>query len=164
MILPVVLARVDDRLIHGQVVEGWAPFVHADTIVVVSDTVCLQPDRCRLMELIVPDHIRLKVVSVGELGEFLQNAGATRILLLFAGLEDVLSVLEEGVTLSNINVGNLHNLRGGTEVTPSVFLNRKDLETIRLLVQKGVDIEAREVPDGVSTDLAGLIRGPGADQ
>jgi mannose/fructose/N-acetylgalactosamine-specific phosphotransferase system component IIB len=155
--MTVVLARVDDRLLHGQVVEGWAPFVQADTIVVVNDTVCLEKDRCRLMQLIVPDHIELKVVPLSGLGEQLSDSGESRTLLLFSGLEDVLAVLECGVPLDVINVGNLHNIKGGREVTPSVFLNGRDLDTIRRLVQRGISVEAREVPDGTPLDLANLL-------
>ena len=158
--MPVVLARVDDRLLHGQVVEGWTPYVQADLIVVVSDTICLEKDRCRLMQLIVPDHIDLKVVPLAGLGDLLKSSGDSNILLLFAGLDDVLSVLEDGVDLDSINVGNLHNIKGGTEVTPSVYLNNKDLETVKHLVRKGIAVEAREVPDGVPFDLAGCLEGP----
>lgn len=152
--MSVVLARVDDRLLHGQVVEGWTPYVRADTIVVVSDTVCLEEDRCRLMQLVVPEHIELKVIPLEELGTLLSRAEESRMLLLFAGLDDVLSVLESGVDLDSINVGNLHNVKGGIEVTPSVYLNSKDLEVVKSLVHKGIAVEAREVPDGTSLNLA----------
>lgn len=158
--MPVVLARVDDRLLHGQVVEGWTPYVQADTIVVVSDTVCLEKDRCRLMQLIVPDHIELEVVPLEGLGDLLKRSRESRILLLFAGLDDVLSVLECGVDLDSINVGNLHNIKGGTEVTPSVYLNTRDLEALRRLVHKGIVVEAKEVPDGDSLDLALYLEEP----
>jgi mannose/fructose/N-acetylgalactosamine-specific phosphotransferase system component IIB len=158
--MPVVLARVDDRLLHGQVVEGWTPYVRADTIVVVNDTVCLEEARCRLMQLIVPDHIQLKVIPLEGLRDLMKRSGESRILLLFAGLGDVLSVLENGVDLKSINVGNLHNIKGGTEVTPSVYLNNRDLEAIKCLVHKGIAVEAREVPDGVSLDLACFLEGP----
>lgn len=158
--MPVVLARVDDRLLHGQVVEGWTPYVQADTIVVVSDTVCLEKDRCRLMQLIVPDHIELEVVPLEGLGDLLKRSRESRILLLFAGLDDVLSVLECGVDLDSINVGNLHNIKGGTEVTPSVYLNTRDLEALRRLVHKGIVVEAKEVPDGDSLDLALCLEEP----
>ncbi len=158
--MPVVLARVDDRLLHGQVVEGWTPYVQADTIVVVSDTVCLEKDRCRLMQVILPDHVNLKVIPLEGLGDLLKRSGESKILLLFAGLDDVLSVLEGGVDLDSINVGNLHNLKGGTEVTPSVFLNSKDLEMVKRLINKGIAVEAREVPDGASLDLANCLKEP----
>jgi mannose/fructose/N-acetylgalactosamine-specific phosphotransferase system component IIB len=152
--MPVVLARIDDRLLHGQVVEGWAPHVQADTIVVVSDSVYREKDRCQLMQLIVPDHIDLMVIPLSDLDNLLSNSAETRLLLLFSGLEDVVAVLERGVELDSINVGNLHNIKGGTEITPSVYLNSKDMDAIRFLANKGIAVEAREVPGGASMDLA----------
>jgi PTS system mannose-specific IIB component len=157
--MPIVLARVDDRLLHGQVLEGWAPHVQADTIAVVSDSVYLEKDRCRLMELITPEHIHFEVLPLADLEQFLSRYSNSRILLLFAGLDEVMSVLEAGVDLGNINIGNLHNVKGGTEITPSVFLNSQDLEMIRHLVQKGVTVEAREVPAGVAVDLTASVQG-----
>jgi len=158
--MPVVLARVDDRLVHGQVIEGWTPYVQADTIVVVNDAVSLEKDRCRLMQFIVPEHIDLEVVPLKDLEDLLKRSGDCRMILLFAGLDDVLSVLENGVDLDSINVGNLHNIKGGTEITPSVYLNRADLEVVQSLVRKGVTVEAIEVPDGVSLDLASYLQEP----
>jgi len=158
--MAVVLARVDDRLLHGQVVEGWTPHVRADTIVVASDTVCLEKDRCRLMQLIVPEHITFKVVPFRELRGLLDSTSGARVLLLFAALEDVLKALENGVDLESVNVGNLHNVKGGTEVTPSVYLNSSDLEAVRRLVQKGIGVVAREVPGGTSVDLARCLERP----
>lgn len=158
--MPVVLARVDDRLLHGQVLEGWTPYVRADTIVVVSDTVYMEKDRCQLMQLITPDHIHFEVIPLADLAGFLKRTSESRVLILFSGLDEVLSVLEAGVDLGSINVGNLHNIKGGTEVTPSVFLNSRDLETIRRLVHRGVAVEAREVPDGSALDLSSCLEGP----
>jgi PTS system mannose-specific IIB component len=155
--MPIVLARVDDRLLHGQVVEGWAPYVRADAIVVVSDTVCIDEGRCRLMELIAPENMELCVIPTRRLGEVLTRFPMANILLLFADLEAVLEVIEMGIVLDHINVGNLHHLKGGVEVAPSVFLNRKDLGAVRRLVDKGIMVEAREVPDGRAFDLVDYL-------
>jgi len=162
--VPVVLARVDDRLLHGQVIEGWVPYVQAETIVVVSDTVFNEKDRCQLMQLITPEHITLEVIPLAELEGLLGRSRGTRILLLFANLEDVLTVAENGVELESINVGNLHNIRGGTEVTPSVYLNARDMEAIRHLIGKGIKVQAREVPDGPSLDLGDGPKGADSTQ
>ena len=158
--MSVVLARIDDRLLHGQVLEGWAPHVQADTIVVASDTVCHEKDRCQLMQLIMPDHIDLKIIPLAELGDLLDSTAESRVLILFAGLEDALAVLENGVSLGSINVGNLHNIKGGTEITPSVFLNSSDMKTVRRIIDMGIAVEAREVPHGDLLDLADCLDEP----
>lgn len=159
--MPVVLARVDDRLLHGQVVEGWAPHVGAEAIVVVSNTVCVDEGRCRLMELISPDNIELCVIPTADIKDVLSRFTPFKIVLLFSDLEAVLEVLELGVALEHVNVGNLHHLKGGVEVAPSVFMNSKDLEVLRCLADMGIMVEAREVPGSRSFDLVGYLGDPG---
>jgi len=153
----IVLARVDDRLVHGQVVEGWVPYVSADLVIVASDAICLDQGRCRLLTLIVPDHVHLIVVPLRELRNLLRDMDSSNMLLLFEDLNDVLSALEKGVDLDRVNLGNLHHVRGGVEVTPTVYLNRKDIQTVRDLMRKGVFVEAREVPDSKPFDLMNFI-------
>jgi PTS system N-acetylgalactosamine-specific IIB component len=153
----VVLARVDDRLVHGQVVEGWVPHVSADVVVVASDKIFLDQGRCRLLTLIVPDHLGIMIVPLRKLHQLLHDMVASNVILLFEDLDDVLAVLDMGVNLERVNVGNLHHLRGGIEVTPSVYLNRKDLDMVRNLVGKGIKVEAREVPDSKPFDLLDFV-------
>ena len=161
--MSIVLARVDDRLLHGQVVEGWAPHVRAEAIAIVSNTICVDEGRCRLMELVSPENIELCVVPSRSLVDVLSRFNAANILLLFQDMETVLEVIDMGVVLEHVNVGNLHHLKGGIEVAPSVYMNQKDLEVLERLADMGVAVEAREVPDGRSFDLVGYLAEFGRD-
>jgi PTS system mannose-specific IIB component len=153
----VVLARVDDRLVHGQVVEGWVPHVSAEIVVIASDEVYQDRSRSRLLALIVPDYVHLIIVPLKELRQVLKEKDSSKTLLLFEDLDDVLAVLQFGVTLDRVNLGNLHHVRGGIEVTPAVYLNRKDIQLVRELSEKGVLVEARDVPDSKPCDLMEFI-------
>ncbi len=155
--MAIVFARVDDRLVHGQVVQGWVPFVHADSIYVVNDDIFLDEGRCRLMRMIVPPDLAFRVVTIDDLGPCLHNDKQKKIFLLFSTLEDVLEAVLEGVSLKNINVGNLHHPRGGCEVSPSVFLTKSDVRIIRELFALGIDVEVRDVPEGRFYDLYQLV-------
>jgi PTS system mannose-specific IIB component len=155
--MAIVFARVDDRLVHGQVVQGWVPFVDADSIYVVNNDIFLDEARCRLMRMVVPADLAFRVIPIGDLGPCLLNDNQKKIFLLFSSLEDVLGVVQEGVSLKNINVGNLHHQRGGCEVSPSVFLNKRDVRIIRELFTRGIDVEARDVPEGRFYDLYQLV-------
>ena len=161
--MSIVLVRVDDRLLHGQVVEGWAPYVQAEAIAIVSNTVCVDEGRCRLMEVVSPDNIELCVIPSSGLEDVLSRFDKANILLLFQDMETVLEVIEMGVVLHHINVGNLHHLKGGVEVAPSVYMNQKDLGALQRLADMGVSVEAREVPDGRSFDLVGYLAEFGQD-
>lgn len=158
MNMSVVLARVDDRLVHGQVVEGWVPYVRAGAVIVASDEVSHDPQRCRLLNLIVPEHLHLMVVPLRDLGKVVKRMKSVNLLLLFEDLSDVVSAMKTGVDLDRVNLGNLHHVRGGFEVTPAVFLNRKDIQIVRDLSEKGVKVEAREVPESSPFDLMDFIQ------
>jgi mannose/fructose/N-acetylgalactosamine-specific phosphotransferase system component IIB len=155
--MAVVLARVDDRLVHGQVVEGWVPYLSVDVVVVASDEICLDRNRCRLLKLIAPENVRLIVVPLRELSRVLNDMDSLNMLLLFEDLDDVLIAHKMGVGLERVNLGNLHHVRGGVEVTPAVYLNRKDIQTVRDLARKGVSVEAREVPGSKPFNLMDFI-------
>ena len=155
--MPVVLARVDDRLIHGQIVEGWVPFVGADAIYVVDDEICLDESRCRLMRMILPSGLGLRIISTPELCEALSSDRLSRVLILFNSLNSLVAAIKNGFSMENINVGNIHNLRGGHQITPTVFLNKDDITLVKKLHDMGIVLEVRDVPDGRCHDLFKLV-------
>ena len=137
--------------------------MRAEAIAIVSNTICVDEGRCRLMELVSPENIELCVVPSRSLVDVLSRFNAANILLLFQDMETVLEVIDMGVVLEHVNVGNLHHLKGGIEVAPSVYMNQKDLEVLERLADMGVAVEAREVPDGRSFDLVGYLAEFGRD-
>ncbi len=155
--MPVVFVRVDDRLIHGQIVEGWVPFVGADAIYVVDDEICLDESRCRLMRMILPSGLGLRIIATAELSEALASDRLNRVMILFNSLNSLVSAVENGFSMGNINVGNIHNLRGGHQITPSVFLNKNDVTLVKKLHDMGIALEVRDVPDGRCHDLFKLV-------
>ena len=155
--MAIVFTRVDDRLVHGQVVQGWAPFVHADSICVVSNEIYQDEDRCRLMRMIVPSSFDFQVVPIHNLAHSIDKNGGKKIFLLFKTLEDLLEAVHVGTPLKSINLGNLHHQLGGAEVSPSLFLNRKDIRILKELFSLGIDVEARDVPEGKAYDLYHLV-------
>ncbi len=155
--MPVVLARVDDRLIHGQIVEGWIPFVGADAIYVVDDEICLDESRCRLMRMILPSGLGLRIISTAELSVTLASDILSRVMILFSSLNSLVSAVENGVSIRNVNIGNIHNLRGGHQITPSVFLNKDDITLVKKLHDMGIALEVRDVPRGRCHDLFELV-------
>jgi PTS system mannose-specific IIB component len=155
--MPVVLFRVDDRLVHGQVVEGWVPYLGAQVVLVANDGVCGDDPRCRLMKMMIPESLEFSVVPIRQLAETINGLAGTRVLVLFSDLADVAAASEAGVVMETVNLGNLHHLKGGTEVAPSVYLNRYDLRIAFGLMARGVHLEVQEVPGGRCCDLVDVI-------
>ncbi|GBE15129.1 MAG TPA: PTS mannose/fructose/sorbose transporter subunit IIB [Proteobacteria bacterium] len=152
--MPVVLARVDDRLVHGQIIESWVPHLQADFVCVIGDKIFEDGPRCRLMRMIVPVPIVFSVVSTAGLKSCLEHRKDKNVLLLFGSLADVLTVARNGVSIGAVNIGNLHHLRRGLKVSPSVFLDRNDIEILGELLSLGIGVEAMDLPGGRSYDLS----------
>jgi len=159
--VPILLARVDDRLIHGQVVHGWGRPLGATLFAVVSDELRADAERAELYLFAVPEGARGRVVSIGEATAvaFRDEALAERTILLFSDLATPLRLAELGFPLSPLNLGGLHHAPGKYEVLPYVFLDAADRERLRALRSRGIRIEARDLPGNPPHDLGALLGG-----
>ena len=146
--MPLLLARIDDRLIHGQVAHGWGRALHPTLLAIVSDSLRGDPDRADLYLFAVPEGARGRVVSVAEALDpaFRSEVDAERTILLFASPEDALRLVEGGFTLPELNLGGLHHAPGRQEVLPYVYLDEADRERLRAVQRLGVRVYAQDLP------------------
>ncbi len=146
--MSLVLTRIDNRLIHGQVLEAWVPYVHADCIVVANDEVASTPLKRMMMESSVPSRIRVEIGTVEEISCLFagDSLDGRKILLLFGSTADALRAYRTGLTYLSLNLGNLHAGEGKTRLSCTIFLGPKDLVDLEFLDQAGVSIAARCIP------------------
>ncbi|MBI4396295.1 MAG: PTS sugar transporter subunit IIB [Elusimicrobia bacterium] len=158
--MPLVLVRVDDRLIHGQVVEGWLRVIQANRIVVVSDEAAEDSFQICLMRLAVPSEVSVTVLKVQEAAKDLKEGAwaGERVLLLFPSLKEPCRLVEDGVVFESINVGGLHDAPGRTHITPSLALSEEDVECLRALLAKNVFLETRTLPKDEKRPVQELLK------
>ena len=146
--MSIVLTRIDNRLIHGQVLETWIPYVHADCIVVANDDIAAAPLRRLMMESSVPSKIRVEIGTVAEVVALFASAGldSCRTLLLFGSTADALRAYRAGLRFEQLNLGNLHAGEGKTRLSCTIFLDPTSLADLEQLDQSGVKITARCIP------------------
>jgi len=146
--MSIVLIRIDDRLIHGQVVEGWLRVVRADRIVVACDEAARDPLQVSLMKLAVPSGIHVSVLNLRDAGEGLRTRRwkADRILVLLPGVREACLLVESGVPVESINLGGQHDAPGRTSVTPFLFLSTEDRRGIASLLSRRISLEVRALP------------------
>jgi len=151
----IVLARVDDRLIHGQVVVGWVNAVKANHIVLVHDEVAADRVQQSFMRMAVPAHLKVSFLTVAQAVEKLKGHewAKDRVLVLLANLEDAVALVKGGVPLKELNIGGLRFARGKREVMKSVFLGPKDDQALRVLSAMGVTLIGKMVPTDPPVDL-----------
>ena len=157
--MPLLLARVDDRLIHGQVAHGWGTTLRPTLFLIVSDALAADPARSELYLFAVPEGASGRCVSVREaLGPAIRSAiERERTILLFPGLEEPLRLAEAGFPLAELNVGGLHHSPGKEPVLPYVFLDAHDRERLRRLDGLGVRVVARDLPSNPEHGLTELL-------
>ena len=157
--MPLSLVRIDDRLIHGQVVLGWARVLKPDRIVVANDRIAKNQWERKFYTASVPPRIKVSFLSLEETTvELLNNLYKSEsVLMLFESVKDIHHVIEKGVKLNEVNVGGLHYRQGADELLPYVFLTDEDRSLLRDLVKQGVTLTAQDIPGNSATNINSLV-------
>jgi PTS system mannose-specific IIB component/PTS system galactosamine-specific IIB component len=155
--MTVSLLRVDDRLVHGQVVEGWVPYLKADLVVVASDAAAADELQTSLMRMALPGGVELKVVAVRDTARALEADPDARALVLVPGPAEALALLQAGVAVDRVNVGGLHFNAGKIQLGRAVFLGPEDKDALRAIAARGIRLEGRPLPSDPAEDLAAML-------
>jgi PTS system N-acetylgalactosamine-specific IIB component len=160
--VPLLLARIDDRLIHGQVAFGWGRALRPTLYLVVSDAVRADAERSDLCLIGVPEEARGRVASVAEAlsPPLLHEIERERTLAVMPGTEEALRLAEGGFPLRELNVGGLHHAGGTREVLPYVFLDDEDRARLATIAARGVRVTAQDLPSNPVHPLETLLRDP----
>jgi PTS system mannose-specific IIB component len=144
----IILARIDDRLIHGQVVEGWVNFLKATCILVADDKVAANPLQRSIMEISVPEGLKVVIGKVEEICEKVRSPSldAERAILLFSNPVDVVRCLKAGLSCPKINLGGLHFVPGKRKIMDVLAVDDADLEALQDILRQGVKVEIQTVP------------------
>ena len=156
----VILYRVDDRLVHGQVVEGWVPHLQADVLAVVSDEIAGDEMRRTIMRFATPEDVDLKVMTVAEAAAWLPGAQKSehKVLVLLPGLAEALQLSRDGLPIKSLNIGGMHYSAGKNfSIGKAIFLNDDDCSALKALSAAGITIEGRGVPSDTPLDLMAAI-------
>ena len=156
----IILYRVDDRLVHGQVVEGWVPHLRAEELAVVSDELAGDEMRRAIMRFATPEDVDLKIMTVAEAAAYLPEAvkSARKVLLLLPGLTEAVMLVQKGLAIPSLNIGGMHYSAGkNLSIGKAIFLNDQDCASLRTLSAAGIAIEGRGVPSDSPLDLMEAI-------
>ncbi|MEK9144527.1 MAG: PTS sugar transporter subunit IIB [Elusimicrobiota bacterium] len=158
--MAIALVRIDDRLIHGQVVEAWLPHLGAQRVLVVSEGAAADPMQKALMRLALPERIGLDVLGLQDARAALPAAAscAEKVLILAQGPREVLALLEGGAALPTVNVGGMHYAAGRVHLGRAVYLGEEDRTALLEIARRGVRLEGRAVPSEPAEDITALLR------
>ncbi|GKW02095.1 PTS mannose transporter subunit EIIAB [Pectobacterium carotovorum subsp. carotovorum] len=153
------LARIDDRLIHGQVATRWTKETNVSRIIVVSDEVAADHVRKTLLTQVAPPGVTAHVVDVAKAVRVYDNPkyAADRVMLLFTNPTDVLTLIENGVNITSVNIGGMAFKQGKTQVNNAVSIDEKDIAAFRELDKRGIELEVRKVSTDSRIKMMDLI-------
>ncbi|HCF60439.1 MAG TPA: PTS sorbose transporter subunit IIC [Myxococcales bacterium] len=140
------LVRVDNRLIHGQVIEAWLPYLKVSRVLVADDQAAGNPLARAAMGLAVPRRVQVDVQPLGETDFADLERSPEAILLVVRDISGVLFARRRGLVCRALNLGNVHFSPGRAQVTPSVFLSQEEVGNLEELAAGGMQIEIRAVP------------------
>ncbi|WP_297203495.1 PTS mannose transporter subunit IIAB [uncultured Pluralibacter sp.] len=153
------LARIDDRLIHGQVATRWTKETNVTRIIVVSDEVAADTVRKTLLTQVAPPGVTAHVVDVAKMVRVYNNPqyAGQRVMLLFTNPTDVERLVEQGVNITSVNIGGMAFHQGKTQVNNAISVDKKDIEAFEKLNARGIELEARKVSSDPKLKMMDLI-------
>jgi mannose PTS system EIIA component len=157
--MPLSLVRIDDRLVHGQVVEGWIPHLKAQVVLVVSDAAAADELQGSLMRMALPEDIQLEVLPVAAAArhDAFKPDYPKKVLLLAPGPLEILKLAELGAPFSRVNVGGLHYTAGKVQLGKAIYLSDQDRQALIGLSRRGIRLEGRALPNERETDLMDVL-------
>ena len=158
------LYRVDDRLIHGQIIAAWVPHTRATRIIVADDQLPQNLMLSKILRLAAPTNLRVEILPVRQavaLIEQQRSGPGLLTIMLFAGLGSVVQALADGLNLVELNIGNIRNSAGKLQVAESISLDREEIEALCELQKQGVKVTIQPVPNAPAVDLIALLQRKG---
>ncbi len=153
------LFRIDDRLIHGQVMTAWSKTTKAERIYIVDDQVVKDEFMCKVMKMAAPKGMEVDIFSIEDGAKAIQEiADEKPSIVLMKVPQTAAKLTEKGVTMENLNVGGMGAGPGRKKLYKNISASEEEKETLRSLAQEGVKIEFRIVPDDKGIPLSKVIK------
>ncbi len=152
-------ARVDTRLLHGQVATNWSKAIAPQRIIVVSDNVAHDALRKQMIMEAAPPGIKAHVIPQYKMAEVVKDPrfGDTTAFLLFETPQDALEAIDNGVEIKSLNIGSMAHSQGKVAVNKVLSLDAKDIECFEELKKRGVKFDVRKVPADAPEDMDALL-------
>jgi mannose/fructose/sorbose-specific phosphotransferase system IIB component len=153
--LSIELVRIDDRLIHGQIIMAWSKAVTVERIVVIDDKAAMDVIRKTLFQTVAPPGIKVAVLDVGQGIECLKNNlfGNEKLFLLVTTPATLVNMVESGVKLTNVNIGGMSFSQGKVSLTKAVSLDAADKKDFEKLHKYGIVLQIQVLPNDVPIDI-----------
>lgn len=157
--MAILNVRIDGRLIHGQVANLWTSYLDITRIMVVDEVAAASDIDKAGLRLACPAGVNLSVLTVEKAATNINEGryDSQRVLLVTRNPQTLLQLIERGVALTEINVGNMSQTDKTRSVKKSVNVTDEDVEVFKQLSAKGISLTAQMVPNEEKIDFMKLL-------
>ncbi len=158
--MQIMLTRIDDRLIHGQVTTGWSKEFQISRIIVINNDISKDTIRVKLLKQVSPPNITSHVVNIKKFIKVYNNPKyfGEKVLLLFTNPKDIIKIIQKGVKIKSINIGGISYQKGKKQITNAVSVNKDDIKSFYKLHKMNIELEIRKVPNDKKINLIDILK------
>lgn len=153
------LTRIDDRLVHGQVAFTWTPALGVNCLLIANDKVAKDEFLKMTLGLAKPAGTKLLIKSLADAAAFLNDEKSRnlKILLIINSVKDAFALVNEVAEIKSVNFGGIRMIDGTRLISKAVAVNDDDVTLIKELLNKGIELELRQVPTDTKQMVGSLI-------
>ena len=156
--MPINLARIDDRLIHGQVITTWVKNHDIEQVLIINDKVAADKIQQSVLTMSAPPELKVQVFDVQKFIEILQKTEIKRrTMLLFTNSIDVNTLVENGIKIDKLNVGGMRMQEGRRTLSRAVSVTPEEEQAFKSIIARNIPVEIQMVPKDPVVDLRTLI-------
>lgn len=154
--MPIIFARVDDRLIHGQIVQAWLPELNVDEVLIPCAKHRAALLNKNLLRLSLPYEYELTVLDSHACVQY-ARLSKKRIFVLLATLQELADLIQDGLQIKSVNIGGMHFKENAQKLAENVFLDEDDKRWLKVINGLGIRIETRAVPNATSISVTEVL-------
>ena len=146
--MTIKIVRIDDRLIHGQIVQGWLKTIDVDKILIISDEVANDEMQQVLLSMAVPSNIKLVIKNIEDASYEITNEVYEKdnLMILFSNPQDIVRMIDNGIKFQSINIGGMHYAHGKKQLLTNLSVDKNDVISFLKLINCGIELETRALP------------------
>ena len=155
--MPIIFVRVDDRLIHGQIVQAWLPELNVDEVLIPCAKHRQHLLNKNLLRLSLPYEYDLTVLDSHACVQYARNS-KKRIFALVGTLQELADLIQDGLQIKSVNIGGMHFKDNAQKIAENVFLDEDDRRWLKVINGLGIRIETRAVPNAKDVSVTEALQ------
>ncbi len=154
-----LILRVDDRLIHGQVIAGWVRPLGIQSIILASDKIAQDTWACNAYRLAIPEGIEFYCIDIKECIKSVHQNNKKKVMIIVESVKEASDLVQEGLKIKEINIGGLSYREGTREIATYIYLSPDDIKSVVHIFQQGIKVIGKQLPNSSTIDVVKILAG-----